>query len=151
MTPSGQPFPPASPYHDKSFPVPERDIAKAKALLKEAGVETVSFEMQVANIDHRAAARPGRPGDGRRKPASTSRSDRPNSPPCCGTQRPGNFQVDACCGWSGRVDPDGNIHQFVTTRAAGSTTPKYSNAEVDKAAQRRRAAIYDVAERAEAL
>ena len=29
---------PDHPYYQKSFPVPKRDVAKAKALLKEAGV-----------------------------------------------------------------------------------------------------------------
>ncbi len=37
-TPAAQPFPPASPYHSDKFPVPARDVARAKALLKEAGV-----------------------------------------------------------------------------------------------------------------
>jgi len=33
-------------------------------------------------------------------------------------------------GWSGRVDPDGNIHQFMTT-GGGINDSKYSNPEVD--------------------
>ena len=33
-------------------------------------------------------------------------------------------------GWSGRVDPDGNIHQFMTTDG-GINDAKYSNPEVD--------------------
>ena len=34
-------------------------------------------------------------------------------------------------GWSGRVDPDGNIHQFVTTDG-GINDSGYSNPEVDR-------------------
>ena len=34
-------------------------------------------------------------------------------------------------GWSGRVDPDGNIHQFMTT-SGGINDSKYSNPEVDR-------------------
>ena len=47
--PAIQPFPPASPYFDKDFPVPQRDVAKAKALLAAAGHPKFSFELMVAN------------------------------------------------------------------------------------------------------
>jgi len=55
--PTAQPFPSSSPYYDKSFPPPKRDVAKAKALLKESGVEKFSFETQVANspVDQQVA------------------------------------------------------------------------------------------------
>ena len=39
--PADQPFPPASPYH-VDRPIPSRDVAKAKALLEEAGVSCPS-------------------------------------------------------------------------------------------------------------
>ncbi len=42
----------------------------------------------------------------------------------------GNFDVDAI-GWSGRVDPDGNIHQFVTCKG-GLNDGQYCNPEVDR-------------------
>src|SRR5262249_23028696 len=42
----------------------------------------------------------------------------------------GNYQV-ARSDWSGRADPDGNIHQFVTCKAALNDS-KYCNPEVDK-------------------
>jgi len=42
----------------------------------------------------------------------------------------GNFDVTQI-GWSGRVDPDGNIHQFVTCKGALNDA-KYCNAEVDR-------------------
>ena len=44
-------------------------------------------------------------------------------------QAAGNFESSQV-GWSGRIDPDGNIFGFVTT-GAGFNDGKYSNPEVD--------------------
>jgi peptide/nickel transport system substrate-binding protein len=41
----------------------------------------------------------------------------------------GNIQV-SLVGWSGRIDPDGNIHPFVTCKGAQNDS-KYCNPEVD--------------------
>ena len=48
-------------------------------------------------------------------------------------QTAGDFQATQV-GWSGRVDPDGNIYGFVVT-GAGLNDGHYSNAEVDKRAE----------------
>ncbi len=48
-------------------------------------------------------------------------------------------------GWSGRVDPDGNNHQFVTT-GGGINDSGYSNPEVDAALNEART-LSDTAER----
>ena len=64
----------------------------------------------------------------------------------------GNFQV-VMLGWSGRVDPDGNIHAFVTCKGA-LNDGHYCNAEVDKLLneartvpdEAKRRAIYDQAQ-----
>ena len=61
-----QPFPPASPYYDQDLPVPPRDVAKAKALLKEAGHETVELRAPVRQQQRAAAGQPADPGDGGR-------------------------------------------------------------------------------------
>ena len=45
-------------------------------------------------------------------------------------QTAGNYQLSRS-DWSGRVDPDGNIHQFVTCKG-GINDTKYCNPEVDK-------------------
>src|SRR3546814_13900094 len=47
--PAQQPFPLASPYLSEKFPVIKPDIAKAKALLKQAGMETVDATLTFAN------------------------------------------------------------------------------------------------------
>lgn len=59
-------------------------------------------------------------------------------------QQQGKFQMSRI-GWSGRIDPDGNIHPFVTT-GGGQNDGKYSNPEVDRLLNEART-IYDPAER----
>ncbi len=50
FNPTVQPFPPTSAYYSKDFPSPKRDVAKAQALLKQAGVSLpVKAEMSVSN------------------------------------------------------------------------------------------------------
>src|SRR3546814_20936477 len=45
-------------------------------------------------------------------------------------QSAGTYQASQV-GWSGRIDPDGNLHQFVTCKG-GLNDSKYCNPEVDK-------------------
>jgi len=127
--PAQQPFPLASPYRSDKFPVVKPDIAKAKALLKEAGMETVQAQLTFANntiesstaeIIQAMAAQAGiqlslRPTEYAAMLAESSK---------------GNFQVDMR-GWSGRVDPDGNIYSFVTCKGTLNDS-KYCNPEVDE-------------------
>jgi peptide/nickel transport system substrate-binding protein len=56
-SPNNQPEPIGGTYFDPDFPVPHRDAARAKALLKEAGYAHVTFTMQVPNdpIDSQVA------------------------------------------------------------------------------------------------
>src|SRR5690606_31401238 len=44
-----QPVPPSSPWYVDEVAVPQRDVERARALLDEAGVDRVSFELMVAN------------------------------------------------------------------------------------------------------
>lgn len=66
-------------------------------------------------------------------------------------QSAGDFTASQI-GWSGRIDPDGNIHSFMTT-GGGLNDSGYSNPEVDKllnearvsSDQATRKALYDQA------
>src|SRR5690606_7079295 len=53
-----------------------------------------------------------------------------------------DWSSDVCSSDLGRVDPDGNIHQFVTT-GGGINDSKFSNPEVDAALNAARV-VYDV-------
>ncbi len=125
-----QPYPPDSPWYNAAFPVPARDVEAAKALLAEAGLaDGVTFEVQVANnpvqtqvmqVIQAMAAEAGITLELAAKEFATLLDE----------QTAGNYTASQV-GWSGRVDPDGNIHQFVTTNG-GINDSKYSNPEVDR-------------------
>lgn len=141
--PMNQPFNPGNQYLSAALPVPERDVAKAKALLKEAGQSKVSVELFVTNnpvdaqlgqVIQAMAQEVGIDIQIRSTEFASQLRD----------QQQGKFQMSRI-GWSGRIDPDGNIHPFVTTKG-NQNDGKYSNAEVDRLLDEART-IYDVAER----
>jgi len=124
-----QPFSPQSPWFDKNFPVPARDVEKAKALVKEAGFDRVPVEMMVTNnpvamqmmqIVQSMVAEAGFDVSLKATEFTTLLDE----------MTAGNYQV-ARSDWSGRADPDGNIHQFLTCKAALNDA-KYCNPDVDK-------------------
>lgn len=129
--PGNQPFSPASPWYNADFPVPERDVSKAKELLAQAGfADGVTLSVQVANnpvqtqvmqVVQSMAAEAGIEIEIVAKEFATLLSD----------QSAGDYTASQV-GWSGRVDPDGNIHQFMTT-GGGINDSKYSNPDMDKA------------------
>ena len=137
-----QPFPPNSPWYDKDMPVPARDVAKAKALMKEAGYETLDLEVQVANnpvqtqvmqVVQSMVAEAGFKVSLKSMEFAALLAE----------QSAGNYQASQV-GWSGRVDPDGNIHQFMTCKG-GINDSKYCNPEIDKLLDAARTSIDDEA------
>lgn len=123
-----QPYPPTSPWYNASIPVPARDVEAAKALLAEAGVTNPTVEIQVSTnpvtqqvvqVVQAMASEAGITVSIVAKEFATQLSE----------QTAGNYEISQI-GWSGRVDPDGNIHQFVTC-AGGINDSKYCNPEVD--------------------
>ena len=127
--PTAQPFPPTSPYNVKQ-PLPARDVEKAKALLKEAGVTLpVKLEFKVANnpVSQQVAqviqAMTAEAGFEVNLLASDFATQLKE-------MQQGNFESDLRA-WSGRIDPDGNIHQFVTCKG-NLNDGRYCNPEMDK-------------------
>lgn len=143
-TPTRQPFPPANPFHVRDFPPTQRDVARARALLREAGVTTpLAIEMtvpnnpdlrQVGEVIQSMAAEAGF--------AVTLRAMEFASSLQAATR--GEFQT-YLVGWSGRVDPDGNITTFSRT-GGGQNDGRYSNPEVDRLLDAARVEL-DVAKR----
>jgi peptide/nickel transport system substrate-binding protein len=131
FTPGNQWVSPEHPFYQKAFPVPGRDIAKAKALLKEAGVALpVSVDLMVpkgaeneavAQVLQSMAAEAGFDLKIRVIEFATSFKQ----------AQAGEFQA-FLIGWSGRVDPDGNSYVFLHSKAA-QNDGGYSNPEADKA------------------
>ncbi|MGH7267529.1 MAG: ABC transporter substrate-binding protein [Candidatus Rokuibacteriota bacterium] len=116
-TPGCTPVSPVSPFYDKSRPCPKRDVARAKKLLADAGLAGgYSFEMMLVNNPQQR--RVGEIVQGMAKEAGFNISLRPvEFAASLKESEAGTYQA-FLIGWSGRVDPDHNIHQFHT--CAGS-------------------------------
>lgn len=136
--PGNQWVSPVHPFYQKSFPVPARDVKKAQALLKEAGVTTpVSFTLmfpnsteprQVAEIIQSMAREAGFDVKLEATEFATSLK-RSNQ---------GDFEA-FLIGWSGRTDPDGNIYAFSSCKG-GQNDGKHCSEALDKALDAARAA-----------
>jgi peptide/nickel transport system substrate-binding protein len=121
--------PPNSPYYAKNVPIPKRDVAKAKQLLKEAGhpnltinvmVPTTQEAQQVAQVYQAMAKEAGIDLKIQSVEFATS-LDRANR---------GDFEAYVI-GWSGRPDPDGNLYNFVACKAP-LNDGHYCNPALDK-------------------
>ncbi|BBK33184.1 peptide/nickel transport system substrate-binding protein [Stella humosa] len=120
---------PESPWYVKSMPAPKRDVTRAKQLLKEAGVPNLSFtanlpsgseNAQVAQIIQAMLQEAGIDMKLRTVEFATSLQ----------MAAKGDFEA-YFIGWSGRVDPDGNIWTFNSCEAA-QNDGRYCNPEMDR-------------------
>ncbi|MBR1127248.1 ABC transporter substrate-binding protein [Bradyrhizobium iriomotense] len=137
FTPGNQWVSPKHPYYQKAFPVRGRDVAKAKALLKEAGVTTpvtVDYMIPkgaeneaVAQVVQSMAAEAGFDIKIRAVEFATTFKQ----------AQAGEFQVFQI-NWSGRIDPDGNSYIFMRSKAP-QNDGGYSNPEADKLLEEGRA------------
>src|SRR6201996_2735457 len=130
FTPGNQWVSPEHPYYQKAFPIPKRDVAKAKALLKEAGVPLpVSVDYlvpkgseyeAVAQVVQSMAGGAGFDLKIRVVEFATSFKQ----------VQSGEFQVFQI-NWSGRIDPDANSYIFMHSKAP-QNDGGYSNPDADK-------------------
>src|SRR5437667_1083740 len=130
FTPGNQWVSPTHPYYQKAFPIRPRDIEKAKALLKEAGVTLpVTVDLMVtkgaeneavSQVIQSMAAEAGFDLKIRVIEFATSFKQ----------AQAGEFQIFQI-NWSGRIDPDGNSYVFLHTKAP-QNDGGYSNPEADK-------------------
>src|SRR5215472_16975415 len=123
-------------YYQRAFPVPKRDVAKAKALLKEAGI-TAPFDVDfmvpkgaepqaVAEVIQAMAADVGINMRIRVTEFATSLKQ----------AEAGEYQAFLLA-WSGRSDPDGNVYVFYKCKAPLDYSG-YCNPEVDSLLDRSR-------------
>ena len=110
-TPGCTPISPVSPFHDKSRKCPGRDVARAKKLLADAGLAGgYAFEMTIINEPQQR--RVGEVIQGMAKEAGFNITLRPSEfASALKDDDAGKLQA-FLIGWSGRVDPDANIHQI---------------------------------------
>ena len=130
VLPGNQWVSPKNPYFQEQFPVPGRDVAKAKKLLAEAGMTTpvvVDFMVpnnpesrQVAEVIQAMAGEAGFDMKIRVTEFATSLKE----------AEQGRFQAFFVA-WSGRVDPDGNSYIFQKCNAP-QNNGNYCNKDVDQ-------------------
>jgi peptide/nickel transport system substrate-binding protein len=128
--PGNQWVSPLSPYYQESMPVPGRDIAKAKALLADAGVKTpLPIDLMVPNnpetrqaaeVIQSMTAEAGFDVRIRVTEFATSLKE----------AEEGRYQA-YLLNWSGRVDPDGNAYSFFKTNAPQNYSG-FSDPEIDR-------------------
>jgi peptide/nickel transport system substrate-binding protein len=130
FVPGNQWVSPENYYYQQNFPVPKRDVAKAKALLKEAGVTTpfdVDFMVpkgaepqSVAEVVQAMAAEIGINMKIRVTEFATSLKQ----------AEAGEYEA-YLLDWSGRSDPDGNLYSFYKCKAP-LNYPGSCNSDIDK-------------------
>ncbi|MBB5695474.1 ABC transporter substrate-binding protein [Muricoccus pecuniae] len=134
--PAAQPTSPASPLHVPSIVPPQRDVARARTLLREAGVTTplrvaltvynTPQGVQTGEVIQAMAAEAGFEVEVKALEFGAALSAVNN----------GDYVV-TLGGWSGLLDTDSNSWSFLHTGAALNMA-RYSNAEVDSALDRAR-------------
>jgi peptide/nickel transport system substrate-binding protein len=144
FVPGNQWVNPEHSYYQKSFPIHARDLARAKSLLKEAGVTgrvAVDFMVPkgaeteaVAQVIQSMAAEAGFDMNIRVTEFATSLKQ----------AEAGEYQA-FLYRWSGRIDPDGNVYPFLK-KGAPLNYSGYSNPETDALLEQART-ISDLAQR----
>jgi peptide/nickel transport system substrate-binding protein len=127
--PGNQWINPTNAYYQTKYPVPDRNLAKAKALMQEAGVKTplaIDFMVpnnpetrQAAEVIQAMAAEAGFDMKIRVTEFATSLKEAED----------GRYQA-YMLNWSGRADPDGNIYIFHKT-GGPQNYGGYSDPEAD--------------------
>jgi peptide/nickel transport system substrate-binding protein len=120
-TPGCGPIAPVSPFYEKGRKCPGRDLARAKQLLAAAGLANgYAFELTIVNDSQQR--RFGEVIQGMAREAGFNITLRPSEFASALTDDDNGKLQAFAIGWSGRVDPDGNIHQFNTCGGSLNTT-----------------------------
>lgn len=107
-----QAVPPSSPWYIGDYPMSDYDPERARALLDEAGQDRVAFELMVANNPQ--SVRLGEVVQAMGAEVGFDVSVRATEfATALDLMEQGEFDAFQV-GWSGRLDPDGNIHQYQT-------------------------------------
>ncbi len=138
FVPGNQWVSPQSPWYQQAFPVPKRDIAKAKALMKEAGVTgRLAIDFMIGNNPETRAmaevvqsmtAEAGFDLKIRVVEAATAAK----------SAEDGDFQLYENS-WSGRIDPDGNTVLYQTC-GSPLNVGRYCDKQIDEWHREARAA-----------
>jgi peptide/nickel transport system substrate-binding protein len=117
-----QPQPPSSPYYAPERPVKPRDLARAKELVKASGVANPTLELMVINSGDQTQL--GQMLQSMAKEAGIEiKLLTLEFQTLLARQAKGDYQA-SLIGWSGRVDPDGNIYTLLGCKSP-TNDPRY--------------------------
>ena len=131
--PSNQMEVPGGPYFDTTHPVPARDVAAARKLLNEAGVDRLAVTLRIdtdplnAQVAEIIQAMVKDAGFDLKIIAQESAA-------LVAATRSGEFQA-SMLSWSGRVDPDGNTSIWLTCKGF-TNWGQYCNPDFDAVMQK---------------
>jgi peptide/nickel transport system substrate-binding protein len=127
-----QPVPPTSFYYDHDLPVSKRDVPRARALLSEAGVTDPQLTLLVPNAD--ADRLNAEVIQSMVKEAGINvKIQLTEFISMLQQAKDGRFEADYVS-WSGRIDPDANIHTLLGCGVPGNDG-RYCNPELEKLLQ----------------
>ncbi len=136
--------PPSNPYYVKQFPVPQRDVAKARRLLQEAGLREVALDFMVPNDSLQMQV--GQVIQAMAKEAGITLNIRATEfASSLNLAEKGEYGAYLFA-WSGRSDPDANLYNFLSCKG----TLNYSR-YCNEAANREITAARETTEMAERL
>jgi peptide/nickel transport system substrate-binding protein len=139
---------PSNQYYGKSARIPKRDVARARQLLKEAGVPNPSFTLMVATTSD--AQKVGQVVQAMAKEAGFDvKIQSTEFATSLNLADKGQFEAYVLA-WSGRADPDGNLHTMLACKGP-TNYAGYCRDDVEKLIDEsrtsldpvRRAAAYD--------
>jgi peptide/nickel transport system substrate-binding protein len=145
-TPNNLWIPPQSPYHVETVPMPQRDLDRARALLREAGEPHPAVDLMVLNVPERRQL--AEVIQAMAKEAGFDiRLRTVELASALQAAAKGEFEAFQVM-YLGGVDPDGNV--FIPLSCAGSFNDgKYCNPELDRLLERGRT-VLDVTARKDA-
>ena len=112
--PGNQWVAPSNQYYGKSAPLPKRNVQRARQLLKEAGVPNPGFTLMTPTTSD--AQRVAQVVQAMAKDAGFDiRIQSTEFATSLKLQDQGQFEAYVLA-WSGRPDPDGNLHQFLSCK-----------------------------------
>ena len=142
--PDNQPQPVGNPFHSPDRPMKPRDVARAKELVKASGVAHPSLELMVVNTSEQTqlaqmlqsmAAEAGIEIKLKTLEFQTLLSQ----------EAKGDYQA-SLIGWSGRVDPDGNIYTLLGCKSP-TNDARYCNETTESLLLRGQAEVSNLQER----
>jgi peptide/nickel transport system substrate-binding protein len=134
---------PSNPWYAKNMPIPKRDVTRAKALLKEAGVTNPSFTLVTTTTSD--AQRLAQVVQAMAKDAGFDvKIQAAEFATSLDMADKGQYEAYVL-GWSGRADPDGNLYNFIVCKSPNNYAG-YCKPEVDELINKSRVTL-DAAER----